>query len=62
MGTASARGVVHAFGEVARDRENKAVIITGTGDDFIADALWGGDTTAVKPDAWDHTFPTASIC
>ena len=46
----------YAFGEVARDRENKAVIITGTGDNFIADALWGGDTTAVKPGAWDHTF------
>jgi len=46
----------YAFGDVARDRENRAVIITGSGDEFCADALWGGDTTKVKPDAWDHTF------
>ena len=46
----------YAFGDIARDRENRAVIITGTGDEFCADALWGGDTTKVKPDAWDHTF------
>lgn len=46
----------YAFGDVARDHENRAVIITGTGDEFCADALWGGDTTKVKPDAWDHTF------
>jgi enoyl-CoA hydratase/carnithine racemase len=46
----------YAFGDIARDHENKVVIITGTGDEFCADALWGGDTTHVKPGAWDHTF------
>ena len=45
----------YAFGDVARDHGNKAVIITGTGDTFCADALWGG-TDTVKPGAWDHTF------
>ncbi len=31
----------YAFYEVARDRENKAVIITATGDSFCADIIWG---------------------
>ncbi|HUN58091.1 MAG TPA: hypothetical protein VMU41_08245 [Candidatus Binataceae bacterium] len=33
--------ISYAFCDVARDRENKAVIITGTGDSFCADIIWG---------------------
>lgn len=55
----------YAFYEVARDRGNKAVIITGTGDNFCADIIWGratGDTPAVtktRPLAQDHTLSDA---
>ena len=31
----------YAFGEVARDHDNRAVIITGTGNSFCADIIWG---------------------
>ena len=30
----------HALGDVARDRDNKVIILTGSGDDFIAELLW----------------------
>ena len=33
--------ISYAFYDVARDRENKAVIITGTGESFCADIIWG---------------------
>jgi enoyl-CoA hydratase/carnithine racemase len=46
----------YAFADVARDHENKTVIITGSGDAFCADALWGGDIDKIKPSSWDHTF------
>jgi enoyl-CoA hydratase/carnithine racemase len=31
----------YAFYEIARDRDNRAVIITGTGESFCADIIWG---------------------
>ncbi len=31
----------YAFGEVARDHDNRAVILTGTGNSFCADIIWG---------------------
>lgn len=55
----------YAFYDVARDRENKAVIITGTGDNFCADIIWGrtssapGGVTKARPLAADHTLSDA---
>jgi 6-oxocamphor hydrolase len=46
----------YAFGDVARDPDNKAVILTGSGDAFCADALWGGTVDKIKPRDWEHTF------
>ena len=43
----------HALGDVARDRENKVVIITGAGDVFIADHEFG-DANKIPAAAWDH--------
>lgn len=42
----------YCFADVASDRENRVVILTGTGDDFIAsiDDSWAGSMT---PDRWD---------
>src|SRR5260370_6270191 len=55
-GTRPHEELSYAFADVARDHENKTVIITGTGDEFCADALWGGDIDKIKPGGWDHTF------
>jgi 6-oxocamphor hydrolase len=54
----------YAFGEVARDRENRAVIITGTGNSFCADIIWGrgagGDSpTRTRPIRSDHVMSDA---
>ncbi len=55
----------YAFYEVARDRENKAIIITGTGESFCADIIWGRATentqpvTKARPLASDHTLSDA---
>jgi len=43
----------HALGDVARDRENKIVIITGAADVFIADHEFG-DANKIPAAAWDH--------
>jgi enoyl-CoA hydratase/carnithine racemase len=42
----------HALGDVARDRENRAVIITGAGNDFIAEHEFG-DADRIPAAAWD---------
>ncbi|HVN88757.1 MAG TPA: enoyl-CoA hydratase/isomerase family protein [Candidatus Binataceae bacterium] len=55
----------YAFYDVARDRENKVVIITGSGDNFCADIIWGkagqgdGKPTKARPLAADHTLSDA---
>jgi len=56
----------YAFYDVARDRDNKAVIITGTGDNFCADIIWGratagsgGEPAKARPLAADHTLSDA---
>jgi enoyl-CoA hydratase/carnithine racemase len=55
----------YAFYDVARDRENKAVILTGTGDNFCAEIIWGrastspGGVTKARPLAADHTLSDA---
>ncbi len=48
----------HALGDVARDRENRAVIITGTGDDFIAKHEFGSADKVPAAD-WDHVITDA---
>jgi enoyl-CoA hydratase/carnithine racemase len=42
----------HALGDIARDRENRAVIITGAGDDFIAEHEFG-DANKIPAAQWD---------
>lgn len=42
----------HALGDVARDRENRAVIITGAGADFIAEHEFG-DANRIPAAMWD---------
>lgn len=42
----------HALGDIARDRENRAVIITGAGDDFIAEHEFG-DADRIPAAMWD---------
>lgn len=42
----------HALGDVARDRENRAVIITGAGNDFIAEHEFG-DANRIPAAMWD---------
>jgi 6-oxocamphor hydrolase len=56
----------YAFYDVARDRENKVVILTGTGDNFCTDIIWGrasaaggGAPTKARPLAADHTLSDA---
>lgn len=55
----------YAFYDVARDRENKVVILTGSGDNFCADIIWGrasnshGGVTKARPLAADHTLSDA---
>jgi enoyl-CoA hydratase/carnithine racemase len=45
----------HCFADVAGDPENKVVILTGTGDEFIArlDDSWVG---AMTPETWDRIY------
>jgi enoyl-CoA hydratase/carnithine racemase len=45
----------HALGDVARDRENKVVIITGAADVFIAEGDFGDAPTVAAAD-WDHVL------
>jgi 6-oxocamphor hydrolase len=45
----------HALGDVARDRENKVVIITGAGDNFIAEHDFGS-SDKIPAAAWDHAI------
>jgi enoyl-CoA hydratase/carnithine racemase len=55
----------YAFGEIARDRGNRVVILTGSGDNFCADIIWGrssaaaGEVTKARPLAADHTLSDA---
>src|SRR6266851_5955594 len=48
----------HALGDVARDRENRAVIITGAGEDFIAKHEFGS-ADKVPAAAWDQVITDA---
>jgi enoyl-CoA hydratase/carnithine racemase len=45
----------HCFGDVGGDRANRAVLLTGTGDSFIAalDKSWVGEMTAQK---WEEIY------
>ncbi len=44
----------HAFVDVAADRDNRVVILTGTGDVFIEESAW--DTPMSDPESWDRIY------
>ncbi len=46
----------YAFGDIARDEENQAVIITGTGDSFCADFDWASLPKVQTPDTWNSVY------
>ncbi|MGO9062173.1 MAG: enoyl-CoA hydratase/isomerase family protein [Candidatus Binataceae bacterium] len=51
-----------AFADVARDPENRAVILTGTGEAFCDDARWpkdGGEPGRIPTSAWAHNLQEA---
>ncbi len=48
----------HALGDIALDRTNRAVIITGTGDEFIARHAFG-DADKIPAAAWDEVMSDA---
>jgi enoyl-CoA hydratase/carnithine racemase len=48
----------HALGEVARDRDNRAVILTATGNEFIARHEFG-DAGKITAAQWDHVITDA---
>jgi enoyl-CoA hydratase/carnithine racemase len=48
----------HALGEVARDRDNRVVILTGAGDDFIAEHEFG-EANKIPAAAWDQVITDA---
>src|SRR5271165_3716026 len=45
----------YLFAEIARDYENKVVILTGTGESFCANAPLTG-STAMKSSTWDRVY------
>jgi enoyl-CoA hydratase/carnithine racemase len=45
----------YALGDVALDRENRAVILTGSGDEFIAKHAFG-DADKIPGSQWDHVI------
>jgi enoyl-CoA hydratase/carnithine racemase len=48
----------HALGDVARDRDNKVIILTGSGDNFIAEHEFG-DADKIPAAMWDHVITDA---
>ena len=48
----------HALGDVARDRDNKVVMLTGAGDTFIAEHEFG-DADKIPAAMWDHVITDA---
>ena len=48
----------HALGDVARDRDNKVVILTGAGGTFIAEHEFG-DADKIPAAMWDHVITDA---
>lgn len=71
-GTPPHEQLSYAFEEIARDRENRCVIITGTGNAFCAEVDAGGgrgvkvpqgdggpQQWGVKPTSWDHIYNDA---
>jgi enoyl-CoA hydratase/carnithine racemase len=45
----------YAFADIARDQENRAVIMTGTGDAFCAEIDMSG-IGRITPEMWDHVY------
>lgn len=48
----------YAFADIARDEENKVVIMTGAGDSFCAE-LDFKSVGPITPDTWDHVYKDA---
>ena len=53
-GSAHHNDWVHAFFDISADRDNKVLIITGTGDEFIATERW--DKPYDKVEHWDQIY------
>ncbi len=53
-GSAHHNNWVHAFFDISADRDNKVLIITGTGDEFIATERW--DKPYDKVEHWDQIY------
>ena len=45
----------YAFADIARDQENRVVIMTGTGDAFCAEIDMSG-IGRITPEMWDHVY------
>lgn len=45
----------HLFREIATDRGNRVVILTGTGESFC-DSFFPGTEGTISADAWDHVY------
>ncbi len=46
----------YAFQDIANDPENEVVIMTGSGDSFIAEIDLGSVGGKITPRAWDHVY------
>jgi enoyl-CoA hydratase/carnithine racemase len=50
----------YAFADIARDQENRVVIMTGTGDAFCAEIDMSG-FGRFTPETWDHIYEALRI-
>jgi enoyl-CoA hydratase/carnithine racemase len=49
----------YAFADVSRDEENKAIIMTGTGDAYCAELDMGTSLRQMTTEIWDHVYKDA---
>jgi len=52
----------YAFADIARDQDNRVVIMTGTGDAFCAEIDMRADSAASRPRCGTISIKTANIC
>ena len=45
----------HCFGQIAADRDNRVIVMTGTGDQWCAEIDFASFSLNT-PEEWDHTF------
>lgn len=55
-GAVPSRELPEAFNDIARDPENKVIILTGTGPEFIGPKASPGSWPPKMPSEWDHTI------